>query len=184
MTILSSQFLQIYSSRRAAIRYAGFGDSYTAGANSAGIYFSMIANGKVIIMFAAPGAAIDAVKDQMVNNAAIANRYCKKALIWDGSQNGYTSIAQYGGLMATGIAALAIDFVIIPAAAPFGLADQTQVLAIRDDFVSRWGAKVYDWRNNVPNTGGIINADQMQVDQVHLIQSAQDLCYVGYSPKL
>lgn len=184
MATLSFQLLQIFSSRKATVRYAGFGDSFNAGANGAGVYQTMFANGKILIIFSAPGATIDAVKDQMVNFASIANKYCKKAVIWDGSQNGFVDIAQYGGLMATGVAALAIDFVIIPAATPFGTVDQTQQVAIRDDFVSRWGSRVYDWRNNVPNTAGVINSDQMQVDGIHITSSAHGLAYVGYSPKL
>lgn len=188
MATLSSPALQVFSSRsQASQRVAGIGDSFVANASGVGVQSTMAANSKLFILFAAGGAEVPAVRDQMVNNAALIKKYCVKMLIWDGSPNmpgvePFPGASAYADYFATGIAAAGIDFVIIPSACPFG-GDPTVHVQIRDEFVARWGSKVYDWRNNIPNTGGVINSDRM-LDTIHVNQTAHNEAYTGYSSQL
>jgi hypothetical protein len=191
MAAISSALLQIFSSRsRASERVAGIGDSFMANASGVGVQSTMAANNKILIQFGAGGATVDAVRDQMINNAAVIRKHCVKMLIWDGSPNmadgePFPGAAAYTDYLATGIAAVGIDFTIIPSTAPFngGTAGAVIHEQIRDEFVSRWGSKVYDWRNNIPNTDGVVNADRM-LDTIHITQTAHNEAYAGYSPQL
>lgn len=173
MATLSNARLQFFSSRRLPDRIWAEGDSYMAGASGAGLSISLRALGHVVINAAVGGATMSDIRDRLIADGALA-RQCK-VIVWDGSQNGYTTAGAYADQLGVGLAAIGGNFIVIPAAVPFGTADQTQQLAIREEFVARWGSKVFDWRGAIPATAGVINQDRMlnyPTDAVHLNATA------------
>jgi hypothetical protein len=174
MAALTSKQLQFYSSRRLSGRVWMEGDSYAAGASGAGLCFSLRALGFTVIVAAVGGSTMTDIRDRLIADAGMA-RHCK-IVVWDGSQNGYTTDSAYADLLEAGLqAAEGLGLVVIPAAAPYGTADTTQVVAIRDEFTARWGARCHDWREAIANTAGVIDQNRMlnyPTDTVHLNTTA------------
>lgn len=182
MAVLSNARLQFFSSRRIPDRIWAEGDSYMAGAGGAGLSITLRANGHVVIVGALGGSEITGTRARLIADAALA-RKCL-VLVWDGSQNGYVDAESYTDILEAGLNAVAGNFVVIPAAVPFGTSNQTQQLAILAEFVARWPAKTYDWREDIANTGGVINEDRMfnyPTDTVHLNATAMGEAYTGVS---
>lgn len=174
MAILTNKQLQFYASRRIAGRIWAEGDSYVGGAGGASLAISLRALGHTVIVAGVGGSTMAEVRDRLIADAALA-RQCT-VVVWDGSQNGYVDADSYADLLATGLAAATTgDFIVIPAAVPFGTVDTTQQIAIRDEFLSRWGAKMHDWRDAIANTAGVIDQNRMldyPTDAVHLNTTA------------
>jgi hypothetical protein len=150
------------------------GDSYMGGACRVDIASSIkAAIGRNVVSTAVGGSEMAGARDRLLapENRGLLRRI---TVLWDGSQNGYRTAESYADQVAEGIAALEHDrFIIIPAAVPAGSSNPTQQLAIADEFKRRWPDNYLDWRSFIPNTDGVINADQM-CDQVHLAKPALD----------
>lgn len=155
------------------------GDSYMGGACRVDIASSIeAALGRDVVSTAVGGSEMAGARDRLL---ARENRGLRRRItaLWDGSQNGFRTAESYADEAAEGIAALEHDrFIIIPAAVPAGSSNPTQQLAIAEEFKRRWPDNYLDWRSFIPNTDGVINADQM-CDQVHLAKPALDAMAEG-----
>lgn len=146
----------------------------------------MRANGHTVIIGAIGGSTISDAAARVTTDAELI-RKCQKFFYWDGRQNGLTTVPAYADILAGMLATARIDYVIVPCVAPFATIDPAQEVAVRDEFVSRWPTKTYDWRNNIANTGGIVNQNRMlnyPTDTDHLNQTAHTEAYTGYSALL
>jgi hypothetical protein len=148
------------------------GDSYMGGACSYSITTELKAVlGRGVVSTAVGGSEMGEARDRVLS-AENRNLLGHVTVFWDGSQNGITTVDDYADELAAAIDVLGHDhFIIIPAAVPSGTKDAAQQLAIQAEFKRRWPDNILDWRDVLPNTAGIIDADQM-CDAVHLNRTA------------
>lgn len=176
---LTSAQVMFYSMRSAADPIWVTGDSYPNGVSGSGTVFSLRTAGYTVAETADGGITEVDIAADIVANAALI-RQCK-LIVWDGRSPAPDAVA-YTDTLAAALDVVGPNFVLIPMAVPYGATDAAEAVAVRDEFVRRWSSKVLDWRNYIPNTGGIINLDQMlnyPTDTAHLISAAHDLVVGG-----
>lgn len=153
------------------------GASFAQGLRNAGL---------VVIELATGAADMPAIVAQLIANLAII-RQCSHLVVWDGSANGLTTVAAYSDQLEAGLDAVGLPFIVVPAGVPYNLGPGTTALAIRDEWETRWPGRVYDWRDDIPNTDGVINQDRMldyPSDLYHLNQTAYDEAGAGVAAML
>lgn len=174
MATLTNAQLQFYSSQHITNRLWVEGDSYAQVTGGAGLSLSLRNLGYVVIVTAVGGSSMAGIRDRILADASLI-RQCT-LVVWDGSADGYTTLAEYVDALEAGLDAIGSDFILVPAGVPYGMTDTVQS-AIRDEFEARWPGKVHDWRGSIANTGGVINQDRMlnyPTDAYHLNTTAHD----------
>lgn len=169
---------QFYGLVANAIHFEG--DSFAGGAQSVVLPTTLQTDMARSIYNTGVGAAtMSDIAGRMV--AASAAAKAKTTVVWDGSQGvEFTTVANYCDTLQTGLTALGHSrYIVIPVCTDRGQADVTTEVAIRDEFVTRWGSHVLDWRN-VLTMNGAVPADTMFAktdgsDNTHLSQAAMDL---------
>ena len=127
--------------------------------------------GRAVVSTAVGGSEMAEARDRVLSAE---NRKLLRSVtvFWDGSQNGFTNVTDYADQLGAAIAALGHDrFIVIPAAVPAGSRDEGEPQAILTEFKRRWPENFLDWRDVLPNTAGVLDADQM-CDRVHLNRTA------------
>lgn len=161
------------------------GDSYNGGAGGVVLPATLQALlGRGVYNTAVGGSDPDGIISRMAdpNNAFLLKQ---TTVIWDGSQNGYTTASAYADKFATALSYLGHDrFILIPAALPYNMGPYSgsQAEAVANEFRSRWPNNFLDWRDWVANTSGVINQDRMlnyPTDQWHLNQTAMNEMAAG-----
>jgi hypothetical protein len=160
----------------------GEGDSFMAGAYAAPLMTTVAGvTGRSVSSTGAGSSTIQGIRDRIIANPALRNRVL---IVWDGSENGYTTAAAYCDDLNTGLISLGHSrFILIPASVPYG-GSTVNPLAIRSEMLTRWPNNVLDWRDWIPNTAGVVNQDQMgdpgnSPTDPHLSQGAMDLIAAG-----
>jgi len=180
MATRSLSEIKFLSMRFADFRVWTEGDSYVSGSGGASFDAGLRGQGITLASTAVGGASMTDIRDRLIANKSTI-RKCNLLVVWDGSHNGYVDAESYVDLLQEGLDAVGIDFIVIPAAIPYGATDSGQI-AIRDEFEARWPGKVCDWRDYIPNTGGVIDQNRMlnyPTDSTHLNQTAYDEAAAG-----
>ena len=155
------------------------GDSFMGGAYGAILPSTLgAAMGRTVYNTGAGGNTMDQISARLI--AAPAEIRAKTTVIWDGDQNGMTTVGEYCDLLAAGIAALGHNrFVLIPPCLNFGQSDLSAEAEIRDEFVARWPNNVFDWRSALTLDEDGVPVSSMYhdsaTDATHLSQAALDL---------
>lgn len=163
------------------------GDSFAGGAYGVVLPSSLATvMGRAVYNTGAGGATMDQISARLI--AAPDEVRAKTSVIWDGDQNGISTVAAYCDLLATAITALGHNrFVVIPPCVNFGQADLSQETAIRDEFLVRWPNNTLDWRDFLTLSGGVPIAAMYydkDTDTTHLSQAAMDLMAPAISAKI
>jgi hypothetical protein len=190
MATLTAPELQFLSSQHIAARVWAEGDSYVSGAGT-GSFTSALRTALdcVVISSAVGGATMEDVRSHLRHYRSMI-RQCERLIIWDGRHNGYVDAESYTDVLQEGLEAVGIPFVVIPACVPYGITDASQEEAIRDEYLLRWPADTYDWRDDIPNNGTAVDQNQMldlgggSYDTAHLGQGALDLAAAGVANHL
>lgn len=151
------------------------GDSLMAGASGVSLWKTIDADcGLSVNNIAVGGNSITAVRSEFTE---LANtdllRY--PVIIWDGSQNGYTTTAEYCDLMGDAIAEIPHDrWLIIPPINPYGSAYAGSIPEdIWQEMEARWPGHVFHWSNGLVHSAFAIAQDQFvnpPADVFHLSQ--------------
>lgn len=180
MVALTSTECAFYSTRSHTTVLWVEGDSYVSGA--AGLAQSLRDAGHIVVSTALGGSTMTNIRDRLISNASLI-RQVDKLIVWDGAQAEFTTADAYADLLETGLNAVgATPFVLIPEATPYGTADDTEQLAILAEFESRWPGRVFDWRDSIAHTNGVINQNRMldyPTDPTHLNDTAHDEAVTG-----
>jgi hypothetical protein len=148
------------------------GDSYMGGACTLRIAdYLKATTGRRVEVTAVGGSEMSGIRDRILSRE-FRPYLGMVTVVWDGSPNGMGSATAYADTLGEGIAALGHDqFVVIPAATVPGRdggAGNTRAAdEIFAEFAARWPDNLYDWREDLPNSGGVVDPSQM-CDAVHL----------------
>jgi hypothetical protein len=155
------------------------GDSFMGGAHGAAMQTPLgIALGRAVVNTGVGGSDMVGIRDRidLPSNDSIR---VFTTVLWDGSENGLTSVSQYMGLMADAVNAIGHNrYILIPTCHTYQQVSLVQDTAIRDAMQANWPGHVLDWRTVLPNTGGQLAEDMyalVATDQTHLSQAAHDL---------
>jgi hypothetical protein len=180
--------VSVYGHQRSpgnAIRFEG--DSYAGGAGGVSLPTTLqTLMSRPVINTGVGASEMSGIRDRVLL-AADADLLPCTTVIWDGSQNGYTTASAYTDLLATAIAKLGHNrFIVIPAAVPYNLGPYagSQAEAIANEYQSRWPNNFLHWRDWIANTNGVINQDRMlnyPSDAWHLNQTAMNEMAAGIS---
>lgn len=159
------------------------GDSYVGGAYGYSFAIGLRNAGYEVISTGVGSSTMAQIRDRVIGNALLI-RQCAALVIWDGSFNGLVTVESYTDIVAEAVNAAGVRTIVVPAAVGFGNgAIKATAEELRDEFLSRWPTNTYDWRDDIPNTDGVINEDQMAHpelnDLYHLAQSPYDLAGAG-----
>jgi hypothetical protein len=125
MALPDPSWLAAITSRNVTNRIWGEGDSYMAGANGVALNNTLRSDtGRIVISTAVGGSTLDMALTRMQAYASYLSG-CT-IVIWDGSPNGYTSVAYYLGLIDQIVALVGkAKLIIIRPAGPGPSADGT-----------------------------------------------------------
>ena len=137
------------------------GDSLMAGAYGVSLhaYINTLLPPPLNLTNAATGGStMDNIKDRIfdINNAQYLSH---TTIIWDGSQNGITSVISYVDIVEEAIVKLGHGrYLVIPPITPYGTSySGSEAEAIRIEMQSRWWASnIFDWHEHLINTNGDI----------------------------
>lgn len=155
------------------------GDSFMGGAYGAILPATLnTVMGRTVYNTGVGGNSMDQISARLIS--APAEVRAKTTVMWDGDQNGFTTLSAYCDLLAAALAALGHHrFVVIPPCVNHGQSNLSTEVAIRDEFMARWPNNVLDWRNVLTLDGNGVPVASMYYDSgtdpTHLSQAAMDL---------
>lgn len=156
------------------------GDSFMGGAFSVVLPTTLqTLSGVPVFNTGVGGSTLAEVRDRLI--AAPADIKAATTIIWDGSENGFTTVNEYLNIMQQAIDALGhTRFILLPPCSTYqGAAGVAQDIAIRDEMQVRWPGHILDWRTflalEVDGTPTIAMFASAPGDSTHLSQAAMDL---------